>query len=76
VRRRADGRVLVELKTGWRDGPSHLLFEPLACMDKLAAIIPRPTINVLGYHGALAPHARSRSLVVRSGPPGARPDGA
>jgi Putative transposase len=29
VRLRADGRVLVELKTVWRDGTSHFLFEPI-----------------------------------------------
>lgn len=60
LRLRADGRVLVELKTVWRDGTSHLLFEPIEFMEKLAAIIPRPAINLVLYHGALAPHARWR----------------
>jgi hypothetical protein len=60
----ADGRVLVPLKTVWRDGTSHLLFEPIEFMEKLAAIIPRPAVNLLLYHGVLAPHARWRSQVV------------
>ena len=42
VQLRADGRVLVELKTGWRDGTLHLLFEPIEFLEKLAAIIPTP----------------------------------
>jgi hypothetical protein len=42
VRLRADGRVLVELKTVWRDGASHLLFEPIEFMENLAALIPVP----------------------------------
>jgi hypothetical protein len=44
VRLRADGRVLVELKTAWRDGTSQLLFEPIELLEKLAAITPRPTV--------------------------------
>jgi hypothetical protein len=47
VRLRADGRVLVKLKTVWRDGTSHLLFEPIEFMENVAAIIPRPTVNLV-----------------------------
>ena len=43
VQLRADGRVLVTLKTVWRDGTSHLLFEPIEFLEKLAAIIPTTT---------------------------------
>jgi Putative transposase len=64
VRLRGDGRVLVELKTVWHDGTSHLLFEPIKFLEKLAAIIPRPAVNLVLYHGVLAPHARWRSHVV------------
>jgi hypothetical protein len=45
VRLRPDGRVLVELKTGWRDGTSHLLFEPIELLEKLAAITPTTASN-------------------------------
>ena len=69
VRLRADGRVLVELKTVWRDGTSHFLFEPIEFLEKLAAIIPRPAVNLLLYHGVLAPRARWRSQAVRYGRP-------
>jgi hypothetical protein len=69
VQLRADGRVLVTLKTVWRDGTSHLLFEPIEFMEKLAAIIPRPAVNLVLYHGVLAPHARWRSHGVRYGRP-------
>jgi len=51
---RPDGRALVELKTVWRDGPSHFLFEPIEFLEKLAALIPRPAVNLLLYHGVLA----------------------
>jgi len=69
VQLRADGPVLVTLKTVWRDGTSHLLFEPIEFMEKLAAIIPPPAVNLVLYHGVLAPHARWRSHVVHYGRP-------
>ena len=42
----------------WRDGTSHFLFEPIKFLEKLAALTPRPVVNVLVYHGVLAPQAR------------------
>jgi len=49
---------LVQLKRVWADGTSHLLFEPLEFLEKLAALTPRSRINLILYHGMLAPHAR------------------
>jgi hypothetical protein len=49
---------LVQLKRVWADGTSHLLFEPLEFLEKLAALTPRPRINLILYHGMLGP-ARS-----------------
>jgi Putative transposase len=69
-----DGAILVELKTVWRDGTAQLLFEPIEFMEKLAAIIPRPAVNLLIYHGVLAPHARIRSQVVRYARPATDPN--
>ena len=37
---------------------SHFLFEPIEFLEKRAAIIPWPAVNLLLYHGILAPHAR------------------
>jgi hypothetical protein len=33
------------------------VFEPLELLEKLAALIPRPRINLVLYHGVLALHA-------------------
>jgi hypothetical protein len=62
-----DGRVLMELRRPWSDGTTHLLFEGTELLEKLAAIIPRPRINLVLYYGLLAPRARWRSLVVSYG---------
>ena len=55
LRLRPDGRVVVELKTPWRDGTTALVFEPLELLEKLAAITPRPEVNLIICHGVLAP---------------------
>ncbi len=62
-----DGRVVLALKTAWADGTRHLLFEPLELLEKLAALTPRPRINLVLYHGVLAPHARWRARAVTYG---------
>jgi len=56
------------LKTPWSDGTTHLLLSPLELMEKLAALIPPPRLNLLRYHGILAPNARHRCQVVPAPP--------
>ena len=41
-------------------------------LEKLAAVIPKPRINLLIYYGAFAPHARDRPGAVRRAQEGAR----
>jgi hypothetical protein len=36
-------------------------------LEKLAALTPRPRINLVLYHGVLAPHARWRARIVAYG---------
>jgi hypothetical protein len=36
-------------------------------LEKLAALTPRPRINLILYHGVLAPHARWRARVIAYG---------
>jgi hypothetical protein len=67
LRRMGDDRILLTLKTAWADGTRHLLFAPLELLEKLAALTPRPRINLILYHGVLAPHARWRARVVTYG---------
>jgi hypothetical protein len=35
-----DGRLLYRLKHRWRDGTTHVVFEPLELLEKLAALVP------------------------------------
>src|SRR5215469_9436995 len=65
--RTADGRVLLTLKAEWNDGTTHLLFEPIELLERLAALTPRPRINLVLYHGVLAPPSRWRARAVAYG---------
>jgi Putative transposase len=67
LQRLDDDRILLTLKTAWADGTRHLLFAPMELLEKLAALTPRPRINLILYHGVLAPHARWRARVVAYG---------
>ena len=57
------GQVVYQLKTPYRDGTTHFVFEPLDFLARLAALVPRPRGNLVSYHGILAPNARYRSAV-------------
>jgi hypothetical protein len=59
-----NGNVQLKLRTPWSDGTSHLVFEPLEFLGKLAAIIPKPQVNTIIYHGVLAPNAKLRKTIV------------
>ncbi len=62
VRRNAAGQVVLTLKTAWRDGTTQLVMSPLTFMQRLAALVPRPRLHLIRFHGVLAPHARMRAV--------------
>ncbi len=37
---------------------------PLAFMQRLAALVPRPRLHLIRFHGVLAPNAKLRSAIV------------
>jgi len=41
-----------------------LLFSPLEFIEKLAAIIPKPRVHIVRYHGLFAPHSKNREKIV------------
>jgi len=57
------GKVRYQLKTPYRDGTTHIIFEPLDFMAKLAALVPKPRANLTRYHGVLAPNSKQRIYV-------------
>jgi len=61
--------VVLKLKTAWRDGTSHHVMEPMEFMQRLAALVPRPRLHLIRFHGVLAPNAKLRRAVVPVPPP-------
>jgi len=59
-----DGRVRLRLRRRWADGTTHLEWEAVDFLGRLAVLVPRPRINLLLYHGVLAPRAAWRAAVV------------
>jgi hypothetical protein len=59
-----DGTVVLELPRRWTDGTTHLIFEPVELLESLAALVPRPRVNLVLYDGVLAPRAAWRRVVV------------
>ncbi|MBT5329534.1 MAG: hypothetical protein HOL51_25785, partial [Gemmatimonadetes bacterium] len=50
--------------TPWSDGTTHRLLSPLELIEKLAALIPPRRLNLVRYHGILAPNAHERRKTV------------
>ncbi|NDY96260.1 transposase, partial [Wenzhouxiangella limi] len=57
-----------------RDGTTHVIFEPLDFIARLAALVPPPRLNLTRFHGVFAPNSpyRARITPARRGR-GARP---
>jgi hypothetical protein len=61
------GKVRYELKTPFRNGTTHVIFEPLDFIARLAALVPKPRVNLTRFHGVFAPNSKHRALVTPSG---------
>ena len=59
----AQGKVRYALKTPYRDGTTHVIFEPLDFIARLAALVPKPRVNLTKFHGVFAPNSKHRALV-------------
>jgi len=61
---RPDGMVCLELKRAFSDGTTHVLFEPLDFIGKLAALVPPKRMHRTRFHGVFSSHAKLRAQVV------------
>ena len=57
------GNIRYQLKTSYRDGTTHVIFEPLDFMARLAALAPKPKANLTRFHGVFAPNSKHRALI-------------
>ena len=56
--------LVFSLKTHWADGTCQLVLSPQELLEKLAALVPPPRLNLVRYHGVLAPASPDRAQIV------------
>jgi len=64
IKRNHAGQVVLQLKSAYKDGTTHIVMSPLEFMQRLAALVPRPRLHLIRFHGVLAPHAKLRAAIV------------
>ena len=77
----ARGDIGYTLKTPYRDGTTHVIFEPLDFSARLAALVPPPRLNpgsspgqvLTRFHGVFAPNSPHRARITPAQRRGARP---
>ena len=57
-------QVAFSLKSVWSDGTYQIVLSPDELLEKLAALVPPPRLNLVRYHGVLAPNAVDRAQIV------------
>ena len=62
----SNGNVRYELKTPYRDGTTHVIFEPLDFIARLVALVPKPRVNLTRFHGVFARNSAHRARVAPS----------
>jgi len=58
------GNIRYTLKTPYRDGTTHIVLEPLDFIARLAALVPKPRVNLTRFHGVFAPNSGLRKQVM------------
>ena len=59
----SNGNIRYQLKTPYRDGTTHVIFEPLDFIARLAALVPKPRVNLTRFHGVFAPNSQHRAII-------------
>jgi ribosomal protein S27E len=67
LERLPDGKISYELKTPYKNGTTHVLFEPLDFIARLAALVPKPRFHLTRFHGVFAPNSKHRATVTGDG---------
>jgi hypothetical protein len=58
-----DGTISYELKSPYKNGTTHVIFEPLDFIARLAALVPKPRFHLTRFHGVFAPNSKHRATV-------------
>ena len=65
LQRNRGAQVVLQLQSAYHDGTTHIVMSPLEFLQRLAALVPRPRLHLIRFHGVvLAPHAKLRAVIV------------
>lgn len=51
------------MKTPYKNGTTHVIFEPLDFIARLSARVPKPRFHLTRFHGVFAPKSKQRAKV-------------
>ncbi|MGH9602666.1 MAG: transposase [Terriglobales bacterium] len=60
----AHGDLVYTCTTPWSDGTTGITLAPLERLEKLAALVPLPRVQLVRYAGCLAPHSPLRGAIL------------
>ena len=60
----AHGDLVYPCSQPWSDGTLGITLSPVACLEKLAALVPLPRVHLVRYAGCLAPHITLREAII------------
>ena len=49
LKRNRAGQVVLQLKSAFKDGTTHIVMSPLEFMQRLAALVPRPRLHLIPF---------------------------
>ena len=59
-----NGHVIVELKSAYDDGTTHVVLSPMEFIGRLVSLVPRPRTNLTRFHGVFSPNSKLRKQIV------------
>jgi hypothetical protein len=63
-----NGNMVVELKSPYNDGTTHVILSPMEFLGRLVALVPRPWANLTRFHGVFSPNSKLRKQIVPEKP--------
>ena len=58
----------IALQTPYHDGTTHIVMSSLDFLQRLAALVPRPRLHLIRFHGVLILNAKLRAEIIPSVP--------
>jgi hypothetical protein len=64
----SNGNVIVELKSPYSDGTTHVVLSPLEFIGRLVSLVPKPKANLTRFHGVFSSNSKLRKQIVPEKP--------